>query len=75
MTIHYHNIFVAALAVFALTVAVRNRNELGVVLGSIPQIGGYASPEDKTLGLVSLILICVSIVAIVRILVSRQGDK
>jgi hypothetical protein len=75
MNIHYHNIFAAALAVFALALAIRNRTELGVVIGSIQQIGGYASPEDKTLGLVSLILICVSIVAIVRILVSHQKDK
>ena len=75
MRILWHNLIVGILIVSALILAVRNRSELGVVVTTMTQIGPhqYANADEMTCGLITLMLICVTLVAIVRILVNNKG--
>lgn len=74
MRVQWPNVFVLLLAVFALVLLVSNRFELTSILATVRDIGPGHTPEEQTLGLMTLGLALVSLVAIVRLLTARRND-
>jgi hypothetical protein len=74
MKILWHRVFAATLGLVVLVVVVMNMSELGLALRSTTRIGPDGSPSERTLGLLSLGIITVAMVAIVRLLTHRK-DK
>ena len=75
MEIKWPNVIAFALALGALVLALKMRRELTAALAGIGDIGPGDSAEEQTLGLFVLGLVCVTIVAVVRILThhNRSG--
>ena len=73
MQINWTGIICLALVIFVIVTVVHAHNKIAAFLGTIGQIGPGNSSEDKILGLIAFALVVLLIVAIVKILVSRQG--
>ena len=72
MKLRWHNIAILFLAVFLGFVLLRHGREVGGMVDHIGHIGPGHSPDEQTLGLLSLGIICVAIVAIVRLLTNNR---
>ena len=76
MELKWPNVFAFGLTIGAVVLAVRNRREVSAALASIGHIGPGFSPEEQTLGLCVLGVLCVAGVAIVRLVIhgNRRDD-
>lgn len=72
MTIRWANVVAVALAILALVVGLRERHQIAELFSAFTDIGSHPSPEERTWALAALGLVLVSLVAIVRILVSGR---
>ncbi len=68
MRILWHNVFCFFLFIFAIVILTVGLPSLKSALSGIGEIGRYHSSDEKTLGLICLGLLCVTFVAIVKIL-------
>lgn len=71
MKIYWSNIAALILCIVVVVVLLRYRRALGILVGNINHIGPGHTPDEQTLGLIALGIICVSLVAIVRILTRK----
>ena len=74
MKINWPNVVALLLAVTLTVVLIRNRKELAALLGTVTAIGPGHSTDEMTLGLITLGIIGVCLVAIVKIL-NRRDPK
>ncbi|MCH7592217.1 MAG: hypothetical protein IH989_05515 [Planctomycetes bacterium] len=75
MEIKWPNVVALGLVLLSVVLAMRNHRQLGVAIGSISHIGPGNTTEDKTLGLCVLGVILVSLVAVVRLVLSTSERK
>ena len=71
MKILWHRVFAFVLAVVALGFALRHRHALARLLETPQYIGPGHSPDEMTLGLITLGLLGVTLVAVVRLLTRK----
>ena len=75
MEIRWPNVFVFALAVFALVVALKRHREIGAFLETMETIGTGHDPHEQMLGLMAFGLVIITILALAIILKgSRRGQ-
>ncbi len=72
MKIKWNNVVVLALVVFALVIGLRFLPEIGGLLSTLSQVRPHGDPQQRVLGLMAFGLICVTLVAVVRILVNNK---
>ncbi len=70
--IKWNNILALALAILVVVLLIRHGPALAVALASMQAIGPGNSAEDKTLGLITLGIVGVCLVAIVRLVVRND---
>lgn len=77
MTIKWSNLLAFALAILAVVLTVRHGGDLRATVSTIGQLGPRYTIEEKTLGFCVLGVILVSLVAIVRLVLSndRRNDR
>jgi hypothetical protein len=77
MQLRWKNILAGLLTIVVIVLLIRNPTLFQVVADNLRGIGPGHSADEKTLGLITLGLICILIVAIVRLLVSGEdpGDR
>lgn len=75
MKVLWTNVFILVFALFALVLILRNRSDVGLTIASVRNIGTGHSPEEQVVGIIVLGLILVSIVVIVRLLVSQNRNE
>lgn len=75
MEIKWPNVVAFALAILSIVLAVWHRQALRAAVTGIGHIGPGHSMEDKTLGLWVLGVILVSLVAIVRLVISSNRSN
>lgn len=68
MEIRWPNVFVFALAVLALVVALKRHHEIAAFLGAMDRIGPGNTPGEQMLGLIAFGLLVVTILALALIL-------
>ena len=73
MRIVWPNVFVVLFGIFALVLALKAPRSLAVALSAVRHIGSGGTAEERTLGLVVVGLICVTIVAVVKIVIEGKG--
>ena len=72
MRLKWPNIFALTLILVALMTVLRFSDHLRQTISTLPAIGPGYPPEDRTVGLLVLGLIGVTIVAVTRILAAGQ---
>lgn len=72
MKINWPNVFALVLAVLSGVMLLNHRSAVGAVLSTVAAIGPGHSSEEKTLGLLTLGICCVCLVAIIRLLAHRK---
>ncbi len=75
MQIKWSNVVALGLVILAVVLAMSNATSVSAVLSSIRNIGPRHSVEDKTLGLCVLGVLCVTGVAIVRLITTNWERK
>ncbi len=70
--IKWNNVAALGFAILAVILLVRHGPTIGLALGSMKAIGPGSSPEDRTLGLITLGLVGVCLVAIVRLVIRND---
>ena len=73
MIVKWSNVAAFALLLFAIILAVRHGDDLAGTVSSIGRIGPQYPLQDRTFGLLVLGLMLVGLVAVVRLLVGRNG--
>jgi hypothetical protein len=74
MKININNIIAAVLGLGAFILFMRHRHEVIAVLSETERIGPGNSPQDMTLGLITIGICGVALVAIVRLLTRNRRD-
>lgn len=72
MKVKWNNVIVLMLALCALIVWLKAGPHISAFLSAMPKVGPDGNRNDCTFGLMGFGLICVTVVAIVRILASRK---
>ena len=72
MKIKWKNVIALMLAIFALTVWLKAGPQILEFLSAIPKVEPSGDRNDRTFGLMGFGLICVTVVAIVKILTNRE---
>ena len=70
--IKWNNVAAAGFCLLALILLLQHGPAMGLALASMKALGPGSSTEDKTLGLITLGVVGVSLVAIVRLLASNN---
>jgi hypothetical protein len=73
MKIHWHNVIALALAVTATVLFLKHREAIAGFVGTVQHIGPGHDSDEMTLGLIALGIICVSIVAVIKILTRNKN--
>ncbi len=73
MRIKWPNVIVVAVVVTVLILAIKTRQQIGDVLRTLGHRSRWCPPEDQTIGLMGLGLICLTVVALARVL--RDGRR
>jgi len=74
MTIHWNRIIALVLAVFVMLIFMSHSGTVRKTVASIEGIGPGHSPDEQTFGLLILGLLCVTVVALVKIATQRKDD-
>ena len=74
MKILWHRVIAFGLAVFAFWIFLTHREAVIGTARTMERIGPGHSPDEQTLGLLILALLCVTVVALVKILTHRRDD-
>jgi hypothetical protein len=71
MNIKWNNLVVLLLVIAALIMLPRLPSLLAVITDNLRGIGPHHSTDDKVIGLITFALICLTLVAVVRLLIDR----
>ena len=74
MRIEWPNIFALVLAIVILTTLIKHHSPLALTLSDVAHIGPGHSQDEKTMGLIVLMVVGACLVAIVRILTRNRHD-
>ena len=75
MSIKWSNVVAFALLFLGFIIFIKMGPQIGEFFSNLWRIGPGHSPEDQTMGLVAAGLICVVIVAVVKIVLNSGGKN
>lgn len=75
MRILWHNVFVLALVIFAISVFASHCSQMEVFMGTMGHIGPGNTADDQVMGLIAFGLVLVAIVAVLKIMVENNGKN
>lgn len=73
MEVKWPNVVAFGFAIIAVILAVRHRDELSVALGGLGHMGPASTPDEQFYGFLVLGLLLITLVVIVRLIVSAGG--